>query len=231
MLPGSGAWSQPQGSELNLSFLLASDYKHNGLSATASGPVARFAADYEHQSGFFAGGFLANVEYYAERYYKTPRDYQVNVYAGYIRRGTTWTTSVSASRYVYPGISFRYDYTQLAVNASFRDRLFFGAGHSDNFLSIDRTAYHYHAGVALPAKWDLEIGINAGRFRSSELFGTEYSFWDIGVSRALRRFAFDLRYHDNTYDRSTILGDGGGDRWVLSVAYALAPSGRSARAR
>jgi uncharacterized protein (TIGR02001 family) len=221
ILPGRSALAQRAESSLHAALTLMSDYKHAGLSQSGSEPAAKLSVDYAHRSGFFAGGFLANVEYAAEYGSATPRDLQLDVYAGYEWRGSRWSANAIVSRYLYPDIDIRYDYTQTSLNAGFRDRYFFGASYSRNFFSIDRPAYQYYAGAAVPLPQDMELGINLGRYRSSGLFS--YTFWDIGISKTLRRFALDFRYHDNTYDRTTRLGDGHGDRWVFSVSYAIGP--------
>jgi uncharacterized protein (TIGR02001 family) len=215
------ALSQPVESRLHLSIAVMSDYKHNGLSQSGSDAAARFAADYEHRSGFFAGGFVSKVEYAAEYRYQEPRDLQTNVYAGYLWRSTDWTANATLSRYLYPDAPFDYDYTLAAVNVSFRDRFFFGASYASDFLSIERSAHQYRAGTVFPWTHGIEIGVNAGRFRASDLPRATYSFWDIGLSRALGGFALDLRYHGNSYDGASILGEGDGDRWVFSASYAI----------
>jgi uncharacterized protein (TIGR02001 family) len=226
LLSGEIAHAQQSDASLRVSFSLGSDYKHNGLSLTNSDPTARFSADYEHPSGFFAGGFVSNVDFAAEDSFRKPRRYQANLYAGYFWRGTNWAANVSLARYLYPELIVSYDYTQASVNFSFQDKFFFGATRSSDYLSIYRNSYQYRVGVVQPTALDLEIGLNAGRFRSEGVFYTAYSFWDLGLSRALGRFALDLRYHDNTYRRASLLGDSGTDRWVFSVTTALLPRAR-----
>ncbi|MGW8368559.1 MAG: TorF family putative porin [Gammaproteobacteria bacterium] len=223
-ISGAAHGQRPE-SQVHAALTLMSDYKHFGLSQSDSGPAAKLAFDYAHHSGFFAGGFLANVEYAAEYGSTTPRNLQVNAYAGYQWRSSQWSANAIVSRYIYPDIEVRYDYTQTAINFGLRDRYFVGASYSKNFFSIDRSAYQYYAGITIPLRSKLEVGINIGRFRSRELSNTSYTFWDIGLSRAFRQFAVDLRYHENTYGRTTRLGDGNGDRWVLSVSYVIVPRG------
>jgi uncharacterized protein (TIGR02001 family) len=220
-LAGPARAQRPE-SAVHAAATLMSDYKHLGLSHSDSRPAVKLAVDYDHRSGFFAGGYLVNVEYAAEYGSATPRDYEVDAYVGYQWRGARWTANAIVSRYIYPGIDFRYDYTRSAVNLAFKDRYFFGAAYSENFYSINRSAYDYFAGAAIPLRHGLEIGINIGRFQSSELRNASYTFWDVGVSRLFPRFVLDLRYHDNTYDRTTRLGDGRGDHWVFSASYAIA---------
>lgn len=219
----------PEGN-LRLALLLASDYRHNGLSQTDSDTAARVSLDYSRAAGWFAGGYLANVEYAAEKNFREPRDLEVNVYGGYEWRRADWATNVQLSRYVYPGASVDYDYNEASANFAFRDRWFLELGTSDDYLGVFGTSYRYRAGFALPIAASLELGVNGGEFRATEVFNTRYGFWDAGLSRIVGRFALDLRYHDNSYYGWSIYGSTGeDDRWVLSATFALAPGARSPR--
>jgi hypothetical protein len=123
-------------------------------------------------------------------------------------------------------LAISYDYTQLAVNFSFKDKYFFGVTRSTDYLSIYRDSYQYRGGFAQQMGLDLEVGINAGKFSSRGISDIDYSFWDAGVSRAFGRFALDLRYHDNTYDGTSLIGESGSDRWVFSASVAILPRER-----
>lgn len=219
----------PQGN-IRLALLLASDYRHNGLSQTDGDLAARVSVDYARATGWFAGGYLANVGYAAEKNFREPRELEINVYGGYEWRRADWSTNVQLARYVYPDISVDYDYSEASANFAFRDRWFLGFGVSDDYLGVYGTSYLYRGGLALPIYAGLELGVNAGEFRASEVFHTRYGFWDAGLSRIVGRFALDLRYHDNSYYGWSIYGSTGkDDRWVLSATFALAPGATSPR--
>jgi uncharacterized protein (TIGR02001 family) len=219
----------PQGN-LRLALLLASDYRHNGLSQTDSDTAARASVDYSRAAGWFAGGYVANVEYAAEARFREPRDLELNLYGGYEWRLSAWSTNIQLARYVYPDASVDYDYGEASANFAFRDRWFLELGASDDYLGVFGTSYRYRGGLALPIFASLELGVNAGEFRATEVFHTRYGFWDAGLSRIVGRFALDLRYHDNSYYGASVYGSTGEDeRWVLSATFALAPGARPAR--
>jgi uncharacterized protein (TIGR02001 family) len=220
---GGIANAQQAPPDLRVSVLLGSDYIHNGLSVTDSNPTARFAMDYVHPSGFFAGGYLTNVEFAAEQGFYKPRKLEANLYAGYAWRKRNWATNVSLARYRYPDLLLSYDYTQLAANFSFKDTYFLGVTRSSDYLSIYGGSYQVRGGIVVPTALDLEIGINAGQFRSRGMLDVAYDFWDVGISRAAGRFALDLRYHGNDYGNASLLGEGGSNRWVFSVAIGIIP--------
>ena len=222
-----GAAAQSAREPLRAAVTLASDLVQYGLLQTDGGPSARFAIDYEHASGLFAGGSLANVEYRAESGFATPRDVQAVVYGGYVWRRDQWRTNVVVSRYEYPDIERDYDYTQLSVSASYRDRYFFTAAHSSDYLDIYDRARQLQAGIALPWIRDLEFSLSAGWLDYSGFFAAEFSYWNVGLSRPFGRLAVDLRYHDSSLDRHNIAGNLTHDQWVVSMTWSILPLQRS----
>ena len=219
--------AQESPEKLRASISVASDYVLNGLAQTQGNVAARLSIDYEHDSGFFAGGSLNNVDYAAEARFATPRDRQLILYTGYVWRGPRWQTNAVVSRYRYPGISRNYDYSQLAVTASYRGRYFLTAARIGNLLSIYDDAHYYRAGFALPWLADIEFEANAGVFRTGNGSENSYDYWDIGLSRPAGRFALDLRFHDNTYGETGLLGNDDSSLWVFSVSYSFLPIGRN----
>ena len=222
-LAAASAAAQLPAGDLRVSAVLASDYRHNGLSQTGDEISLRAAVDYERAGGLFTGGYVANVDYWAERFFARPRELEIGVYGGYQWRRPNWSTNVQLARYVYPDIEISYDYTEARVNLALRDRYFVSLGTSDDYLGLFGRSTEARAGVVLPLVRQIELGINAGRFEATETGYTKYDFWDIGLSRATGRFALDLRYHDNNYAGASLYGDPGEQEFVLSVAYAIRP--------
>jgi len=225
VLAANTAAAQTARDRLRASVSLASDYILHGLAQTDGEPSLRLALDFESEGGFFVGGTLANVDYLFEDRFRKPRDSQIAVYGGHLWRRGQWTANVALSRYVYPGIEINYDYTQLAFTVAYRDRYFLTASRVSNYLSVSGDAYDYRAGMAWPWVENLELGVNAGRFSSSGRFGSSYTYWDAGLSRPAGRFTLDLRFHDSTYGRSSLLGNYVENLWVLSLSYVLLPTG------
>ena len=212
--------------EVHFSILMASDYKQYGLTQTDSNPAARFSTDYAHPSGLFAGGFVSNAEYAWDESLESQRDILTSLYVGHQWRGQKWTSAVSISRYIYPDYRPNYNYTQTAVSASYKSRYFLSAARIADYPFMNQDSDQIRGGVTLPWLWGLEASINAGELRSEGVFDFSYTFWDTGLSKVFGRFALDLRYHDDNYDRVGVAGASGNDRWVLSIGYALNPRGR-----
>ena len=221
------AVAQNAADALRASIAVSSDFVQNGLLQTNDGPTFRLAFDYEHKSGFFAGGMLANIDYVAESDFRTPRDTQATVYAGYVWHRDQWRTNVTVSQYEYPGIERNYDYTQASVTVSFRDRYFLSLVKSGDYLEFYDRSDQIYAGFALPWIQNLEFSASAGRLSFGGQFASSFSYWDIGLSRPFGRLALDLRFHDNSFNRNSIAGNLTHNQWVLSMTYALLPFQRS----
>jgi uncharacterized protein (TIGR02001 family) len=199
---------------------LANDYRHRGLSQLASGASLQVGADYEHASGFFAGGYAANVEYAVEAGRSETRDSVVDVYAGFSWGQRKWAFNVALGRYVYPNVDYG-DYTELTFGVTFSSRLSYMAGYVDRMYSRPYSAWNHEVVVAQPLPRDFELSIALGQFESDPIPDGGYTHWNVGVSKVLRRVGLDLRFYEATLERASFFGDPGGDQWVLSVSYGF----------
>lgn len=213
------AAAQDAAAGVNGYLTLGNAYWSHGLSQN-DGLSVQLGVDYQHTSGFFAGGWAANVDYEVEYSREQPRETVVDAYAGYHARAEQWSWTVVLGRYFYPGTAIPYDYDELGATVGFRDRVYYTAAYSPSFYAQDRSALNQELSLALPLRGDVEIGATLGRFA---LRGTdvEYTHWNVGVSKVVRRVVVDLRYYESGYDWTTWLGDPNANQYVISVSYAL----------
>ena len=213
------AHAQDGSPSLNGYVTLGSGYLNRGLSQN-DGLSLQLGIDYQHQSGVFAGAWAANVDYALEYSYEQPREIEADAYVGYHRRGEDLSWTFMLGRYLYPDTAIPYNYNELSATVGYRDRFFYTASYSDDFYALGRSALNQEISFALPLRGDLEIGAAFGRFA---LDGTrvDYTHWNIGVSKLVRRVVVDLRYYESGYDWLSYLGDPSANHYVLSVSYAL----------
>ena len=55
-------WGQAPGTGFSAYATLTSDYPHRGISQTDESAALQVGVDYQHGSGFFAGGWVSNVD-------------------------------------------------------------------------------------------------------------------------------------------------------------------------
>jgi uncharacterized protein (TIGR02001 family) len=197
---------------------LGNGYWRHGLSQN-DGLSIQLGIDYQRPSGFFAGGWAANVEYDLEYWRAEPRELLLDAYVGFHRGADDWSWTVMLGRYLYPDSPVSYDYNEISAGVGFRDRVFYTVSYSDDFYGRGSASSH-EVSAAFPLPWDLEIGAAVGRFEFPK-GRVEHTHWNVGISKVLRRIALDLRYFDSDLDRITYIGDPGADRYVLSLSYAL----------
>jgi uncharacterized protein (TIGR02001 family) len=219
----ASASAQQGPDNLHAALTIASDSLRWGLSQVDSGNSWQASVDFELDSGFFVGGSAGNVEYATEALRERPREQRLYGYVGGVWRGEKWSASLALARNAYPGLAFSYDFDEVVTSISYRDRYFVTASRTDDLLSFGNGATHVELGAAWPTLWGLEVGGSVGRMDTYAVAGHRYTHWNVGVSKVLRRFAFDLRYYDTTQKAVTYLGAPVRNEWVASVSYALAP--------
>jgi uncharacterized protein (TIGR02001 family) len=198
---------------------LGNGYWSHGLSHN-DGLSVQAGVDWQHGSGWFAGGWAANVDYAVEYAPDEPRDLAVDLYGGFHRRSGDWSWTLSLGRYLYPGTAIDYDYSELSGTIGYRDRFFYTASYSDAFYGAERAALNHELSFALPLRGDFELGGAVGHFAISG-GDVGYSHWNVGASKVVRRVVVDLRYYDSGYDWIGWLGDPDANHYVVSVSYAL----------
>lgn len=217
----SGAFAQDRAPGVTAYVTVANDYRQRGLSQLDSGVSWQFGVDYEHTSGFFAGGLAANVEYVVEETFPEQRNYFVDYYAGYAWGRRDWRFNVALGRYVFPDASVDYDYNEVTFSTTFRKRFSYVAGYTDRLYSRPYSAWYHELGFAQPLRFDLELSAALGRFNADIPAYRNYTHWNVGLSKVIRRVALDLRFFETTAERASLLGDPAGDAWVLSVSYGV----------
>ncbi len=199
---------------------LTSDYRFRGLSQTDTDPALQIGIDFQHDSGIFAGLWGSNVDFAMDRFQQDPRDVELNYYLGYHRSiGRDWAGVISVIRYAYPGASKNYDYSEVSVGVDYVERLFATVAYSDDAYSLGGSATVYELAAQYPLVYGIEIGATAGLYDSSDLLGGNYKYWNVGLSKPVDRWTFDVRFHDTDNTATRIFGDEiAGDTWVFSVS-------------
>jgi uncharacterized protein (TIGR02001 family) len=123
----------------------------------------------------------------------------MNYYLGYDRelRGD-WGIGANVVFYTFPGTEgeIDYDFLEYSIVANFDDRIWLEYSHSPDLFHSGRDTHNLdlYAEWSLPAH--LMLGGGAGYYDVSQLSGSGYTYWQVGVTRTFGRVDIDLRYHD-----------------------------------
>lgn len=213
------AHAQDAGPNLNGYATLSTAYWKRGFSQN-NHASAQLGIDFEHHTGFYVGAWAANVDFAQEYSQEKPRRTEADVYAGYSKRHEQWSWNVGLGHYLYPGTAVDYDYNEVNATFGFRDRLFYSVAYSDSYYGIWRSSLNQEVSFTYPLRGNLEIGAGLGKFRVSNRV-LDVTYWNVGVSKLVRRVAFDLRYYDSDRRWVGFWGDPNANHFVLSVSYAL----------
>ncbi len=183
--------------ELGAYATLTSDYVYRGLMLTGSNPALQFGVDYQHDWGWFAGGWASTID---RRTRFGERDLEFDYYTGFhLRPSSNWSATLTLMRYTYPGSSgdHEYDHNELLVTASWNDRWSLEVAYTGDLYGLHVTGRHweFRGEELLGESWLLGGGLGGNDF--SGLGTPHFLHWDLGVSYLVARLSFDLRYYDN----------------------------------
>lgn len=186
--------SGPASAQVSGNVAVVSNYLFRGVTQTDDGAAVQGGFDFEHQSGFYSGTWLSNVDFGGKE------DAEVDLYAGYRGEfgdsGLSW--DVGTIYYLFPG-GGDLDYGEA----------YFGLGYGLLSASV---AYTYWGEISGAAAFDtgdlyynlaLDLPIELERFTFSAFAGyydfdedgnpaagdeLSYAHWGLGANRDLGEF-------------------------------------------
>lgn len=222
--PADAPWSTSIGA--------TSDYVFRGVSQTYGHGALQLGAQYQNSGGWFAGAWGSNVEPYP----LMKSALELDVYTGVSRPlGGDFNAGVAYTHYLYIDDSrrHRYDYDELALSASYLDRLvatisyqpnstlYSDLGFADRRPSV---AYELAGRWPLPQGFALQAG--SGYYDLHRLFGVRYWAGNVGAQYVYRCVSIDLArfFADSTVARLYEYASANGS-WVLSalVRFSFGP--------
>lgn len=181
--------------EISGNVALSSDYIFRGQSQTDNTPSISGGFDYEHDSGFYAGVWAANVD---SGFY-SGANVEIDTYLGF-SGGDALSWDVGILRYNYPGTSFSDNNTNEWYGSVGHDFGFAsvtgGLAYSTDFFGADDGEYWtLEVEVPLPAEFSLALHYGyTDTDGSAAVAGVEYDDYSIGVSKEYIGLGFDLTW-------------------------------------
>jgi uncharacterized protein (TIGR02001 family) len=178
--------------------VLTTDYVFRGVTYSDGHAAVQAGADVALDSGLYFGiwGSTADISVGS-----TQRDLEVNYYLGYdYDLQGAWSIGANVVAYTFPGTEGDIDYDSLeySIVANYDDRAWLEYSYSPDLFHSDRQTHNVdlYAEWPLPAKLMLSAG--AGYYDVSDLTGSSYDYWQLGLTRSFGRLDVDLRYHDSS---------------------------------
>lgn len=209
--------------ELSGAVTLASQYIYRGQAASDGDVALQLGADYEHDSGIFAGVWGSTIS--IENAF-SERETELDFYVGYhfAPEGRLAFTG-TLIRYTYPGqtstLGLEYDYTEVLAAVTLDGRHSLEFGFADDLYGLGGIGRHWEIRSEWPvaSAWIVSAGI--GRNDLTDYGGSRYLHWDLGASVRISRLTVDLRWYDNEQPGLGIGGVSAGSQFVASVSLVF----------
>lgn len=189
--------SQAQAGELTGNATLTTDYVWRGSLQTLEKPAVQAGFKFAGAKGFYASAWGSNVEFAPALTASSEFDLAIG-WGGKV--GDDWALDVNALRYVYPGTTVNLDWNELNASATWRDRAWFGVGHSTNAMASGSRGTYLNGGVRIPAGEELRFEIGAGHYAMADALPDYSHGWASGVWAF--KAPFELRITAHATDRS-----------------------------
>lgn len=223
LLPALFAGSPAGAVDFSGYLVLTTDYVWRGVTQSDGDPAAQLGGEVRFDVGVYAGiwGSTIDIDNGADR----QRDAEVIYYAGYTHDvSNRWTLGGSVVAYTYPGQTgaIDYNYEELIVSANYGDRLWLEYAYSPDLYNTDYESHNVELYGEWPAGRHLIVGAGVGYYDVSDLVGSGYGYWELGITWPIRRFDLDLRYHDTNRSVPIIgMGDRADSRVALSFRVSF----------
>lgn len=209
----SGAQAEEGGFWYGGSLALTSDYVFRGVTQTDEGPALQGSLDVGLDNGLYAGVWASNVDFDAP----DGIDLEVNLYAGWTLElaNETWL-DLQFVRYLYPGANpgFGINYNEFIAAFGFRNYTATVA-YTNDYLRSDESALYYNYGAEFPlGDSEYTLAAAAGFNDISNVTGSDYWDYQIGVSRSWDAVTADLSYYDTSGFDENVQDFLGPEKWA-----------------
>jgi uncharacterized protein (TIGR02001 family) len=178
---------------------VASNYIWRGATQTNDNAAISGGLDYDFGNGFSAGTWTSNLS--------DGNGYELDLYAGYSGKIGASDLGVTLTNYRYPTIDDA-DFTELGAS------LGFGAATVGVAYTIDsddnktpefsKGDIYYSLGASTDIKEGLSLGGTIGKYDFDDKAGTDYTHYQLNLSKGDFTFAIDDNDLDNTDPRVSV---------------------------
>jgi uncharacterized protein (TIGR02001 family) len=216
------AWESADGQfNTSASVALSSDYMWRGASQTDSEPAISGSLDVGHASGIYAGVWASNVNYDIGM---DAAHIELNYYAGYASEigDTGISYDVGALRYAFPGTDgANWNEAYLGLGYS---HFSLKVSHSGDALATSESGTHYLLGFDYDLPMDIGFHANYAFYDlDDDINDDTLQDYNLGVTKNLVGFDFDLTYFKTLSDAEDFVGDNNltDSRFVFTISKSL----------
>lgn len=156
--------------------------------------------DYQHSSGWFVGSSANNVNY-DNQGQPGAANTEIMPYAGWsFKLPEDWRLDVQWSRYLFDGQIFAHnsDYNEFYLFLHYKNLLTARISASEDYYGLGNYVLDYELTGRYPLTDHFEFSASAGFSQTNPALGSDYPYWNAGLTYYYNFMSFDLRYMDAT---------------------------------
>ena len=199
--------------ELSGSVSLVSDYRARGISQSGENPAVQSWLQYFHNSGFYAGWWASNVDYYRSSDSLDNKErVEHDLYIGYYSQlGENLSYDFTYYEYIYPGTESDVDFSEIVLGVDYYNLRMvywytndsFNTGEDYSYLEADYK-------VALPGELVLvfHAGYSFGDALDLAVFGfKEYLDYSLTLEKTLGGLDLSIGYTDTNIGGNFVINN------------------------
>ena len=179
--------------------VLTTDYLYRGVTYSDNHGAVQLGGEISLDSGFYFGAWGSTID--IGNGPGRQRDLEVDYYVGYGHDlSNKWSIGANIVSYNFPGAagSFDYDYVEYSLAGNYNDRVWLEYSYSPDLFHSGLSTQNIAVYTEWQAANQLTLGAGAGFYDVSKLTGSDYSYWQLGVTRPFGIVDIDLRFFDTS---------------------------------
>ena len=157
--------------------------------------------DYEHSSGVYVGGSVSNIDYETTENDSDAAHVEIIPYLGWsLSLSNAWRLDTQWTRYIYDGNVFgrKADYNEFYLFLHYQDMFSGRISFAEDYYGLGNYAIDYELTGRYPLTDTLELSASFGYSQTKAVLGSDYPYWNAGVTYYYKFVSLDFRYMDAT---------------------------------
>lgn len=192
-----------------------SNYIWRGVTQTDDGPAVQGGVDYGHNSGFYLGTWVSNVDFGTSK-----PNYELDLYGGYGGEVGEFGYDLNTIYYAYPDADGDANFWEIGASGTWKmltagfQYTLDGEVSDGPFTGGD---WYWYGGLEFDLPQDFAVGATLGYYDFTDLGSDgDYTHWGLSLSKAAGDFGtFSLNYAQNDGGENEIVAtDDDAKVWV-----------------
>ena len=157
--------------------------------------------DYEHSSGIYVGSSVSNIDFESNEIENEAAHAEIIPYLGWSFSLTNaWRLDTQWSRYLYDGNVFGHpaDYNEFYLFLHYQDMFSGRISFAEDYYDLGDYALDYELTGRYSLTDYLELSAGLGFSQTNAVLGSDYPYWNAGLTCYYKFVSLDFRYRGAT---------------------------------